>query len=377
MDEVRKMQRLVETSKFDHLQVEFNAKALAALEGGLAWRNLLDIRADSKFFVEKQTLDLNTTTQPTSRNNESLTLKKKDSELLGFQSRAVENGKSSLAGNFPTRKITQNVSDVNCEAGARKREFIKQMLNRQIRQNQNKSEVVGGVFKGRPGEGLRAKRVPPGQPPSKSNSDFSKKKRARFSESEIPNNTISSENESGAEEPPNEEEKPRPVAPWNGMVNSISDLRETNLPSNLSSHFASNSPNSKNSAERRRPLEGSESDLRTDKKGIFGEQQDIEDINLQTPEFGEFSYGHGFYSKKQQSNSSKILYKLYENPDQGYEVKELLHQNFVRKKLEKAQEDEQVAEYVTDGCEISGSEDAKEASCFNRHSEQAEFNKLH
>ena len=99
----------------------------------------MNLQSESKFFVEKQTLDLNTTTQTTSRNNESLTLKKKDSELLGYQSRTIDNP------NFPIRKITRNVSDINCAAIMRKKEFMKNLLDRQIEKNQNKSEVVKPV----------------------------------------------------------------------------------------------------------------------------------------------------------------------------------------------------------------------------------------
>jgi hypothetical protein len=332
------MQRLIETSKFNHLRIEPICDTLVKLENSLDWRNWLNLQSESRFFVEKQTLDLNTTTQTTSRNNESLTLKKKDSELLGYQSRANENP------NFPSRKITRNVSDVNCAAIMRKKEFVKSLLDRQMDKNQNKSEIVKPVHRVNFNTRGNLQKV------DQEKSHFIKKRKQNFEESEIPNNTISSENDSADEEEiekiENKEE------PWNGMINSISDLKETDLKPNESFQYIENSP--KNFPE------NSGSERKTDKKQIFGEKEDLPD-NLQTPEFGEFSYGNGFYSKQnskqKQPNSSKILYKLYEQPDIGFEVKELVHEEFI-KKHENQMED------GNEGCEISGSEDAKEASCF-------------
>ena len=353
MEEFRKMQRLVETSSFRLLEITPKTALISELENSLDWRNWLDLQSESRFFIEKQTLDLNTTTQTTSRNNESLTLKKKDSDLLGFQSRAIEGAK--LGGNFPGRKISKNVSDVNCAALGRKREFMKSLLDKQAERNQNKSEIVQTAFK-HPFEPFSVKKVPVEQDFLKQNHqknpNFSKKRFEKFSKSEIPNNTISSEND--FEEDKKSEKEEVEMEAWNGMVNSISDLRETRIHQNESCAFEEASPQT--------PLEGSE-DLKTDKKRIFGEKQEAQDLNLQTPEVGEFSYGNGFYSRQKQPNSSKILYKLYEDPVQGFHVDDLLHKHFV-KKQEMAEEGE---DFLNE--EVSGSEDAKEASCFVKRKE--------
>jgi hypothetical protein len=314
----------------------------------------LNLQSESKFFVEKQTLDLNTTTQTTSRNNESLTLKKKDSELLGYQSRTIDNP------NFPSRKITRNVSDINCAAIMRKKEFMKNLLDRQIDKNQNKSEVVKPVNRINLHKGMQNLIKKENSIDKSPQSKCVKKRKRNFQESEIPNNTISSENESADDEKENENINLKESnEPWNGMINSISDLKETDLRPNESSHIIENSS--------KKYLEGSEQ--KTDKKQIFGEKEEVPDSRLQTPEFGEFSYGNGFYSKQKQPNSSKILYKLYEQPDHGFEVKELVHEEFIKKHEEY---NNKFDDNINEGCEISGSEDAKEASCFVKRSENVE-----
>ena len=343
MDHFRQMQRLIETSKFNHFRIEPICETLLQLENSLDWRNWLTLQSESRFFVEKQTLDLNTTTQTTSRNNESLTLKKKDSELLGYQSRTIENP------NFPKRTITKNVSDINCAAIMRKKEFVKSLLDKQNERNQNKSEVIKPVnrmhFNGR-------STTPLHKINTHEKSHFIKKRKRNFEESEIPNNTISSENDSADEEDKKPEVQEK-TEPWNGMINSISDLKETDIKPNESFHCIENS-------SKKYPNE-SGSEKKTDKKEIFGEKEDVPDSRLQTPEFAEFSYGNGFYAKPKHPNSSKILYKLYEQPDQGFEVKELVHEEFIRKHEKNIQMND---DNINEACEISGSEDAKEASCF-------------
>lgn len=346
LEHLRHMQRLLESAKFDHLRVEPVSAALASLGDSLDWRHWLSFESESRFFVEKQTLDLNTTTQTTSRNDESITIKKKDSELIGYASKPVD--KNAVM----RRSLSRNVSDINVTALARKKQFMKSLLERPS--EHNKSEVVRPVAHSHIG---RASPPKPKADPMP-DSQFAKKRR-NFRESEIPNNTISSENDS--DEDPHEEARAdaqdtRREA-WNGMVNSISDLRETDMAPNRSSQFAEHSPKTH--------AEGSSLECKADKRQIFGQKQEHGESRLQTPEFGEFSYGNGFYSRPKQPNSSKILYKLYEEPERGFELKELVHANFANREGASKQSTER----VHNGSEISGSEDAKEASCFVKRPE--------
>ena len=82
LQEYHNMQRLLETNKYDRTKLITDQTSISELQDSFKWKNWVALQDKSIYFLEKQILDLNTTTQTTSRNNESLLAKKRDSDIM-------------------------------------------------------------------------------------------------------------------------------------------------------------------------------------------------------------------------------------------------------------------------------------------------------
>ena len=116
-----------------------------------------------------------------------------------------------------------------------------------------------------------------------------------------------------------------PVEAWNGMINSISELKE-------SPDAQSPALLSYRNLEIEEPVPDWEGTA--ERKCIFTKDIDNQSSPLQTPEFG-LSAG-GFYKPPNDyTNSSKILSEIYEKVENNYDVDELAYTNFVKKENNK------------------------------------------
>ena len=388
-EEFQKMQRLLESNKFEQINLMPSNISVTQLIESFSWGNWLNFEGEYRCFLEKQTLDLNTTTQTTSRNNESLTTKKRDSELIGVSfKRGSKIGEMEL--NSIGREIINGgsaISQLSMDLGGRHREKISGKNFKNI----SEVRVVKGLVT--PKEFLKnlvMKKDKDSRPFNKGDRGFNKsthdnreclgRDRVKEEVSAIPNNTISSENEEISnlaitDNPsyPTSENKSNlndqrdlgvtqgkisnsnsssdSILKWNGMKNSISDLQDIQdlkNSSDLSDHTLN---------DNRKPSE-SDSEQKDGKRCIFIQGIETDNSHLQTPEFGESSQGYGFYKPHYPvHNSSKILYDLYEETDNSYQIKDLIHQNFNKKnENQDNQEDNQ------HNVDVPSSGDAKDAS---------------
>lgn len=310
-----KIQRILENSSYERFDLSNGQISLQKLENNLQWENWIKIEEESRIFLEKQILDLNTTTQTTSRNNESISAKKKDSELMinSFQKSVISN--NAKLNNTVLGVKVKNISEVKMQKilmtnsqQISKKDFLKKLMHSQ-RANHNSNQNLKNSYQ------LNSSI-------NKNNNNnfyqkeilletFQSKQSKRKRLSEIPNNTVISENE----EIPEEQEESYELCQnnksnfeileenehqWNGMTNSISDLRETTLindsmKSRLNVQLISEEPDSA---------------FKENQKSIFLKEDEEElsiNSNLQTPEFREASHKQEFYP---QSNltSNRVLY---------------------------------------------------------------------
>lgn len=453
--EHQKTQRLLETSRFKRLELSCDDTVLTELENSVGWEHWIRFSSESLCFVENQLLDLNTTTGTTSRNNESMTAKKRDSDHFGTSQRKMPRIGSEMQlaarqlnmaepdsisvemlqrANHSLRNLShvgpggsphsglRNVSDlagarfVRKKANISRNEFLRNLVIQNARGKARggspKRKLKGSSNAGSPARervisGTRRQsdvtlsRAAPYLGPDRLVSRFPmtdartredisisdpQSKPQEYTHLEIPCHTISSEDEDDSqhldtssripvktnplykplhEKTPDDSKSPlqftlthntqsgspdptaaldsiNPKSPlieleqeWDGMKNSISDLRETGL---LEPQDVSSPPRSSKSVS-----DDSEpnSQCKSGRRSIFLQEQAEDHANLQTPEFGESSHGQGFYNpllREELPNSSKILYGNYQTADNAYQVMELLHQDFVKKKRAEVQD---------------------------------------
>ena len=324
-----KMQKMLETSSYERFDLSNGQISIQKLEQQLHWDNWISIDEESRCFLERQILDLNTTTQTTSRNNESISAKKKDSELMLNSFHKSNIIKEKKLNNTVLGVKVKNISEVKMHKilmtnsqQVKKTDFLKKLIHSNKNINLNK--------------------ITKNQIPNKKETIFDKleKHNKQRKLSEIPNNTVLSENEEIPEEQNeslemsdterknnsklsnNKHLSDEKEHQWNGMTNSISDLRETTIINESNNNFKDADHIS----------EEPDSAFKENQKSIFlkeGEEELSIDSNLQTPEFREASQKQGFYPNPKMT-SNRVLYECFsaDNSEKDSFKKKNLENNF-------------------------------------------------